>query len=206
MKRVIAYIDGFNLYFGLKSKGWERYYWLNVQQLAINLLKGDQRLEKTKYFTSRVSKTPYDPGKSHRQNTYLEALQTVPGLEIYYGHYLPKNVQCYSCGATWVAHEEKMTDVNIATAMILDAFDDLYDTAILISGDSDLSAPVREIRNRFPAKNVIVAFPPARESVVLGKVATGSFIIGRKKIADSQFASEIKKSDGFILRPPPTWK
>ena len=39
IERVIVYIDGFNLYFGLKSKGWKRYYWLNLQKLAIKLLK-----------------------------------------------------------------------------------------------------------------------------------------------------------------------
>jgi len=33
MDRVITYIDGFNLYFGLKSKDWQRYYWLNLQLL-----------------------------------------------------------------------------------------------------------------------------------------------------------------------------
>jgi len=27
MERVIAYIDGFNLYFGFKSAGCKRYYW-----------------------------------------------------------------------------------------------------------------------------------------------------------------------------------
>jgi len=36
MDRVIAYVDGFNLYFGLKSKGWRRYYWLNPRALALN--------------------------------------------------------------------------------------------------------------------------------------------------------------------------
>ena len=42
MKRVIAYVDGFNLYFGLKSKGWQRYFWLNISKLAANLLHSDQ--------------------------------------------------------------------------------------------------------------------------------------------------------------------
>ena len=41
MERVIAYVDGFDLYFGLKSKGWRRYYWLNIQTLAQNLLKAN---------------------------------------------------------------------------------------------------------------------------------------------------------------------
>jgi hypothetical protein len=36
-ERVITYIDGFNFYFGLKSAGWKRYYWLNLQVMAQNL-------------------------------------------------------------------------------------------------------------------------------------------------------------------------
>ena len=48
MERVIAYIDGFNLHYGLKSKQWRRYYWLNLQVLALNLLKPYQQLELTK--------------------------------------------------------------------------------------------------------------------------------------------------------------
>lgn len=31
-QRVIAYIDGFNLYFGLKAAKWKRFYWLNLQR------------------------------------------------------------------------------------------------------------------------------------------------------------------------------
>lgn len=57
MDRVIVYIDGFNLYFGLKSKGWRRYFWLNPQRLTENLLKPGQKLVFTKYFTARVSNT-----------------------------------------------------------------------------------------------------------------------------------------------------
>ncbi len=57
-RRVIAYIDGFNLYFGLKTQRWRRYYWIDLQLLARNLLKPDQELVFTKYFTSRVSLPP----------------------------------------------------------------------------------------------------------------------------------------------------
>ena len=43
-ERVIVYVDGFNLYYGLKSKGWQRYYWLDVQRLGENLLLPGQVL------------------------------------------------------------------------------------------------------------------------------------------------------------------
>ncbi|CAN5791830.1 hypothetical protein BH23ACT11_BH23ACT11_16460 [soil metagenome] len=54
-ERVVAYIDGFNLYFGLKDRGWKRFYWLDVALLAENLLKGNQQLEEVRYFSARIS-------------------------------------------------------------------------------------------------------------------------------------------------------
>ena len=68
MQRVITYVDGFNLYFGLKSKGWKRYYWLNLQLLAQNFLKPGQQMSSTKYFTARVS---HRPGKQRRQLVFI---------------------------------------------------------------------------------------------------------------------------------------
>ena len=54
MERGIAYIDGHNLYYGLRSKGWRKYYCLNIQAMVRFLLKPHQTLEKTKYFTTIV--------------------------------------------------------------------------------------------------------------------------------------------------------
>lgn len=204
--RVIAYVDGFNLYFGMKEKGWKRYYWLNIKTLVQNLLKSDQRLIRVKYFTSRVSSTRMDPQKHKRQNTYLEALMTVKKMEIHYGHYLDNPITCFRCGNRWIDHDEKMTDVNIATHLMLDAFDNKYDTSLLISGDSDLCGTVNAIKHRFKRKRIIVAFPPARYSEALANVANASLTIGRKKIADSQFSKDVSKADGFVLTRPTSWK
>lgn len=204
--RVIAYIDGFNLYFGLKSKGWRRYYWLNPQQLVENLLKPNQRLLFTKYFTARVNNTVGDPNKQKRQSTFLEAIDTLTNTRIYYGHFLPKPQTCFKCGATWSAHEEKMTDVNIAVEMLNDAYDNAFDTALLLSADSDLAMPVESIIKRFPQKRVVIACPPDRHSKRLESLASACFIIGRKKFHDSQFPDELKKADGFVLRRPSSWK
>ena len=82
MKHVLAYVDGFNLYFGLKSKGWCRYYWLNIQLLAQHLLKPNQRLLLTKYFTARIAGPP---DKQKRQSIYIEALKTLNDFQFFYG-------------------------------------------------------------------------------------------------------------------------
>jgi len=203
MERVIAYVDGFNLYFGLKSRGWSRYYWLNIQLLAQNLLKPNQRLLLTKYFTARIAGPP---DKQRRQSTYIEALETLNDFQIFRGKYQLNPRQCSYCGFQDEVPNEKMTDVNIAVEMLKDAYQDKFDVALLISADSDLVPPIKTVRELFPNKRVVIASPPGRYSVDLANSASKSFVISRRRIAKSLLPEEIKKEDGYILRCPPPWK
>jgi uncharacterized LabA/DUF88 family protein len=202
-ERVIAYIDGFNLYFGLRAAGWKRFYWLNQQVLAQNLITAHQALTHTKYFTSRITR-PAD--KERRQSQYLEALETLDDFQIYYGHYQSNLQRCRKCGNKLWVPNEKMTDVNIAVEMLSDAYQDTFDVALLISADSDLSAPVRAINTLFEQKRVVVAFPPQRFSAQLQSLAHAFIHIGRATIAKSVFPDRIQKGDGFVLSKPPEWK
>ena len=206
MRRVIAYVDGFNLYYGLRSKGWKRYYWLDIRRMAERILRPDQELVAVRYFTARVQPRPNDPGKPLRQRTYLEALETLRDLSIHYGYFQPKRQRCSMCGATWQTYEEKMTDVNIAVEMLADAQDNAFDTAIIISGDGDLAGPVRAVSRRYPKKRVVVAFPPGRHSAGLRSAATSSFTIGRNTLRDSQLPNAVTKPDGYVLTRPPSWR
>jgi len=200
-ERVIVYVDGFNLYFGLLEAGFNNCKWLNIYKLAANLLQINQELIEIKYFTSRVSN---NPDKQKRQTTYIEALESV-GIRIFYGHYQSDKTECRQCGNIWPTFHEKMTDVNIATQIMIDAFQDRYDMAMLISGDSDLVPPIKTIHELFKNKRVFVAFPPKRHNSSVALVAKGSMIIGRKKLVDSLFESEVVKKNGFILRKPKEW-
>lgn len=212
--RTIAYIDGFNLYHGLKAAGLRRYYWLDMPLLATNLLKPNQQLALTKYFTARIAgPKPADSpqkaarlrDKQTRQSDYLDALASRPDLQIFEGHYLPKDKQCLKCGAQWTQHEEKMTDVNIATELLVDAFNDAFDTAIIISADSDLTPPVLAVKQYFPEKRLIGAFPPRRNSVQLGRAVHAKFTIGRAKLRDSQLPDTITLPSGVVLERPSRW-
>ncbi len=203
LQRVIIYIDGFNLYFGLREKGWKKFYWLNLKKLAENLLNQAQDLIEVKYFTSRVS---FPPDKVKRQGTFIEAIETLPNVKIYYGNYQSNKSECKKCGYVSMIPSEKMTDVNIAVELLSDAYEDKFDTAILVSADSDLIAPIRTIQRLFKDKRIVVAFPPARHSFALKEVASASFTIGRKKLADSLFPDEVKKSNGYILKRPTRWR
>lgn len=201
--RVIAYVDGYNLYYGLRHKRWKRFYWLNIRRLAQTMLRPNQTLVATRYFTTRV---PHPASKRRRQQTYLEALGTLPDFEIQYGHFLPGTHSCPHCGKPHQTHFEKMTDVNIAVALLTDAYQDKFDLALLISADSDLVGPVRAVRELFRGKFVIVAFPPKRFSVALKQAANAQLHIGHNELAKSLFPAEIVKPDGFVLRRPIEWQ
>lgn len=201
-QRIITYIDGFNLYFGLKSKKWEKYYWLNLIKLSQNLLKDDQELIMTKYFTARISSPP---DKAKRQSIYIDALMSLSDLDIFYGKFQSNFLTCKRCGAIIETPNEKMTDVNIATELLSDAYNDKFDTAILISADSDLSAPISKVLELFKNKRIICAFPPDRFSKELSKRASGFFLIGRKNLAASIFPDEVVSKTGFILVKPVSW-
>lgn len=198
--RVIAYVDGFNLYFGLRSKKWRRYYWLDLVRLAELLLKPGQILYRVHYFTSRTRFNGKNMADMQRQTTYLEALGTRSDLQMHFGHFLEKPSECHKCGARWMDFEEKMTDVNIAVQLLADAFADRFDTALLISGDSDLTTPLSQVRGLFPAKRLIVAFPPNRQSFELRKAANASFTIGEANLRRSQLPDEVRREDGYLLR------
>lgn len=204
MRRVMAYVDGFNLYFGLKGSGFKRYYWLDVAALAQSLLKPGQQLSATHYFTASIRANGRNTADQKRQNDYLDAL-TVRGVQSQFGHYLQKTRQCRQCNASWPDYEQKMSDVNIAIQLLVDAFDDAFDTALVISGVSDLTTPIRRLRQRFPHKRVIVAFPPKRQSAELKRVANGYLTIGEDKLRASQLPATITKPDGYGLRRPDSW-
>ena len=203
-QRVAVYIDGLNLYYGLRDAGWQRHCWLDLWNMSENFLRAGQRLASVKYFTARFLKRAGDGGKYTPQIAYLQALETLP-VQIQYGYHQPKRLTCPRCGAVRETFEEKMTDVNIAAALLGDAYGNAYDRAILVSGDNDLAGPVSIIRQQFARKEVIAAFPPGRRSSRLIAAAFGYFSIGRSKVRDCQLPAQVVKSDGHIIARPPQW-
>lgn len=206
MQRVITYVDGFNLYFGMKDSRFKKYYWLDLPALSAALLKPEQQLVATHYFTARIRTNGRNAADAKRQTNYIDALAAQDNLTVHEGHYLEKTQRCNGCGATWKAYEEKMTDVNIAAQMLADAYEDRFDTAFIISGDSDLTTPIQQVRKRFPNKRLIVVFPPNRQSAQLKKAANGFLSIGEDKLRQNQLPDPVITANGFALHRPAHWR
>ena len=201
-ERVVVYIDGFNMYYGLRDSGWRKYYWLDLIKLGESLCSPNQQLQKVKYFTSKISKPR---NKRKRQEKYLSVLGTLRNISIHYGRYQSFREKCSNCGRVYYDTNEKRTDVNIATHMLVDAFQDNYDTAILISADSDLTLPLKEINRLFPGKYVKVAFPPGRSSFDLQSAVATSFHIYESKFRNSLFPNRVRLPSGYIINKPRSW-
>ena len=134
----------------------------------------------------------------------LEAYETLNDCSVHFGVYQTHSRSCSSCGAPWNQANEKMTDVNIAVEMLSAAFKDEFDTALLVSADSDLAPAVQKTMELFD-KRVVIAFPPKRKSYRLRTLASGFTNISRTQLAKSQLPPTVTRQDGFVLQCPASW-
>jgi hypothetical protein len=208
-----VYVDGFNLYYGA-LKGTP-YRWLDIAALCSHLFPGNQ-VRRIRYFTAIVRARPEDPQQPDRQQAYLRALRTIPNLTVHEGTFLSNVVRMPlakplaggPATVEVVKTEEKGSDVNLATWLLLDAFHSEYEAAIVISNDSDLAEPIRQVRKEFGVKVVVLhplrpANPPAkpRRNYELVRAATKSVILDSSALAASQFPATLKDAIGVITRP-----
>lgn len=204
-QRTIVYVDGFNLYHGALRH--TPYKWLNVHALAKSLIDDGKAITKIKYFTARVSPRANDPDQPFRQHLYLRALGTI-NAQVVYGRYLSHVVKMFKANQVpgadpfveVVKTEEKGTDVNIASHMIVDAADNLMDCAVLISGDSDLTTPVKICKNKY-GKCVGVLNPQRQKCRTLEKEATFYKHIREVSLASCQFATVLSDAMGSFHKP-----
>jgi hypothetical protein len=160
MRRVTAYVDGFNLYHAIADLRKPHLKWLDLAKLAAGFCASNETLIGVHYFTAYAT---WLPAQRLRHQEYVNALRHV-GVKCHIGNFKSKPRQCKACGAAWTQHEEKESDVAMAVQLVADAFNDVFDRALVITADSDLKPPIRTINAQFPAKAINVIAPPGRMS------------------------------------------
>lgn len=209
-----AYIDGFNLYYGMLSEHPE-HKWLNCRRL-IELLRPNEEVEHIKYFTAQVAVERHQSEQRDRQKRYWKALNTLGGFEIVLGKIAKRERECkvMSCPnrTSYDENEEKQTDVNLALHMVADAIDHHPDVMVLISGDSDLVPAVRMVRQRSPQTKVAVYVPSYLDQLPKRRVDEYRGLvqtikpIPEKFIRQAQFPAKLTGPDDKIIEPPNAWK
>jgi uncharacterized LabA/DUF88 family protein len=168
MIRVSAYVDGFNLYHAIANLNDNRLKWLDLKALVqIFIDPKIHQLVSVSYFSAFAT---WKQSAYGRHILYERALSTT-GVKTVMGHFKEKDKSCPKCRHRWKGHEEKETDVNIALSLLDDAYQDIYDIALIISQDSDLFPAIKLVRTRFPNKTIKIITPPnMRHSKEMGAV------------------------------------
>ena len=207
LKRTYVYVDGFNLYFrALNRRNTTGLKWLNLETLCKSYLMNHDIL-KIKYFTASVSGR-YEPDKPLLQQAYLRALRTLPTVEIIYGKYAFNEYKIKisrDAKILWEVPEEKRTDVNIGAHLINDAHLKRFDTAIIVSNDSDLAEVLRLGRDELGV-SVGLLNPAEDFNNELLKYANQNelYKIRENAVRGAQFPDTFTDKKGSITKPA-TW-
>ena len=132
-RRVMIFIDGSNLYHVLKQNTDKQN--LDYKKFAEKLC-GDRELIRTYYYNIRQESAD-NPSLGESQERFLNALYETDYLEVKLGIWKQR-------GNTMV---EKGVDVMIAADLIAHAYEDHYDTAILVSGDADFYPALQVVKD-----------------------------------------------------------
>ena len=163
------YIDGFNLYYrALKETPFR---WLDLCKLAETLFPQDS-IHRVCYFTARLDARPGNLSQPQRQQAYLRALATLPGLDAYYGVFrsgvkrrpLAEPVPGLPDHVLVRDSEEKGSDVNLATRLLVDGFNGEYEQAVVVSNDADFAAAMRYVRDNLALRVTLVNPDPRNSS------------------------------------------
>jgi len=211
-QRVSFFVDGFNLYHSLCSalkKHPERpVKWLNLPSLfktTLHTIEGRCELQDVLYFTAYANHLAQkNPNKISRHKAYVRVL-TASDVIVVRNHFKRKDVWDSFSGQQVVTHEEKETDVAIACQVLRGARLDLFDTAVIVSGDTDLRPVAETFQELFPKKSLLFAFPYDRKNRELSKAAPNSFTLSAKSYASHQFPDKVRLPSNKFVHKPMEW-
>ena len=176
LSKVAIYIDGSNFYFSVKNTFKCK---VDIEKFCRKLVINDE-LIKINYYIAPVNRMNA-PDKYIEQQKFFDKIKEIEKLKIVLGR-LEKHKKD---GKTF--YMEKATDINLALDMILDALDNVYDVAYLISNDGDFSGAVSAVINRFNKKVIYIAIGNRKSiSYHLKKVASKTLKIGEQFVEEAK--------------------
>lgn len=162
MERVMIFIDGSNFYYGLKGNRCSTR--IDFLELSQFLTGSNRKLIRTYYYNAAYKQND-NPQKYIEQQKFFTRLRNTSYLTLKLGRLVKhvtridrnwlreefgdettdKVVEFF--GEKIISYIEKGVDIQIASDMLKLAYNDAYDTAILISGDGDFVAAVEGVKD-----------------------------------------------------------
>jgi uncharacterized LabA/DUF88 family protein len=220
-KRANVYFDGFNFYHGcFRDSGrpptWQTCKWLNLRLFCERVFPNFD-INRIRYFTALVNPTPLDPDIRLRQQTYLRALETIPKLTVHRGRFATNKKKRWLADprsskptprlplqtVEVIEQEEKGSDVNLASYLLIDAFAQEYDIAVVVSNDSDLVTPITLVRTVL-GRQIALLNPRPKTAQDLQGIADIYRDIRFGSLQACQFPPILRDANGTITKPS-TW-
>lgn len=170
-RRASFYFDGFNFYHALNDLNKPSLKWMNIRSLAHTLAasRGDNLVEVSYFSAIRID----IPEKAKKHQKYIDALlQNDVHVEL--GHFSREKRKCFTCKNRWEHPTEKETDINLSLKVIMDAVDDKFDVAYIVTTDGDQRPTFDLLKSRFRKDVVTVATPGRNHNFSLMEICGGS--------------------------------
>jgi len=160
-QRVIIFIDGGNLYHNLKR------YEIKIRfEELIRKLETKREVVKIFYYTALLDEA-YDSERYALHKDFLDRLKQIPNFQV-----VLCNLKKIILKDGTADYQIKGDDVYLASDLIKGAYEDLYDVAIIVSGDEDFIPAIKLAQKN--KKRVINAFFPKSSSYQLRDCCDGS--------------------------------
>lgn len=214
--RIAFLVDGFNLYHSLVDASRDlqaagmpaQTKWLDLRAMLRSYLHIFGRaavVSQVVYFSALANwRDRHDPGCTARHLAYIECLRST-GVEVQLGRFKARSKWCGTCRKSIAYHEERETDVAICAHLLEILIRGETETAVLITGDTDLSPAIRAAHRLFPGKRLAVGFPYLRKKKELAQLADQDFHIKPERYLEHQFPDQVEVSPGRVINKPTAW-
>ena len=135
-EKVSIFIDGSNFYHS--SKRLKIVNKINFQKL-VNELVGDRKLVKVFYYNASLD-ISLNPKVYWEQQKFFNVLRKIPKFKVI----ICKLRKARRSGK--VKYEVKGDDAHLVSDFVGEAYENFYDTAIIVSGDEDFISPIKRVR------------------------------------------------------------
>jgi uncharacterized LabA/DUF88 family protein len=220
-------VDGFNLYHSLRDlerDSGDPLHWLDLSAMCssyMGSLDPKARGFTVYYFSAlahHISKK--NPGAVERHERFITALRAT-GVVPVLSRFKPKQVSCLrykqlgrhctfsegeSCDGRFTSHEEKETDVAIASKLLeLAASDETCHTAAIMGGDSDLLPAIHTAKILRPELTIAALFPYKRRSEDIRRAVDIAIRIRPEQYSKHQLPDVVTSIRGVEITRPESW-
>jgi len=131
---------------------------------------------------------------------YVAALIT-QGVKPVLGKFKEITRKCNLCHRSYITHEEKRSDVNVALFLFNCAIKNEFDKAVIVSGDSDMIPSIEMIKAEYPEKKIGVMVPFGLMAREIRNAADFQLKIKMEHLKGSRLPQKVKTKDGIVEAP-----